>query len=274
MDFYENESISLYLSDLELIEEIRSRFHHILLYKHNKLGKVLIIDNEIMHIEKYQSFYHEPLVHLPFAIKHDIKNSLILGGGSLFAAQEILKYRSINKLVLCDHDKNVINLMGRHYQHNDPILNDSRFNYIEADALSFLQQNKFKFDLIINDCFDLSKIHIGKESLYEVLDKNLARYGLCSDMIYNDIYDKATMSNSLNSLKTKSSKFYSLMYVPEYPGVLHLHTIWSKDKIKLDLSHINPEQLKMFKNKEFEIFNPHYLSYYFYLPKLIRDIIE
>ena len=74
--------------------------------------------------------------------------------------------------------------------------------------------------------------------------------------------------------KTKSSKFYSLMYVPEYPGVLHLHTIWSKDKIELDLSHKNPEQLKMFKNKEFEIFNPHYLSYYFYLPKLIRDVIE
>lgn len=274
MDFHENESISLYLSDLELIEEIQSPFHHILLYKHNKLGKVLIIDDEIMHIEKYQAFYHEPLVHLPFAIKQDIKNILILGGGSLFAAQEILKYDSIYKLILCDHDKEVISLMDRHYQHVDSVLNDNRFTYIDADALNFLQKNTIKFDLIINDCFDLSKTYIGNQSLYGFLDNNLAKGGLCSDMIYNDIFDKNTMLISLELLKPKSTKFYSLMYVPEYPGVLHLHTIWSKDKIKFNLSHKNPEQLKIFENKKFEIFNPHYLNYYFHLPKFVKDIIK
>ncbi len=274
MDFYEHESVSLYLNDLKLIEDIKSSFHHILLYQHNKLGKVLIIDNEIMHIEKYESFYHEPLVHLPFAINHNIENILILGGGSLFAAQEVLKYSSINKLVLCDHDKCVLSLMERHYSHVKPIMDDKRFYYVENDALNFLKNNKSKFDLIINDCFDLSKTFIEENNLYTILDDHLAPNGLCSDMIYNDIYDNICMLNSLKFIKSKATAFYSLMYVPEYPGVLHLHTIWSKDKINFNFATPNLQQLEMYKNNKFEMFNPHYLSYYFYLPKLVRDLIE
>lgn len=274
MNFYEKESVSLYLDDLNLIGEKKSKFHHILLYKHSKLGKVLIMDEEIMHIEKYEYFYHEPLVHLPFAIAPDIKTVLILGGGSLFAAREVLKYNSIEKLDLCDHDKEVLNLIGKYYNHAYGVLGDKRFTYIENDALSFLQNNTTKYDLIINDCFDLSKTYIDKENLYKVLDNHITTSGLCSDMVYNDIYDKSTMMESLKYLREKTSIFYSLMCIPEYPGVLHLHAIWSQNKIEPNLQGSNLAQLEMFKNGKFEFFNPNYLDYYFYMPKFVRDIIE
>ena len=274
MNFYERESVSLYLDDLELTEEKRSNFHHILLYKHSKLGKVLIMDDEIMHIEKYECFYHEPLVHLPFAIAPNIETVLILGGGSLFAAREVLKYKSVKKLVLCDHDKEVLNLMAKHYEHVCAVLSDKRFTYVENDALNFLKKNTTKFDLIINDCFDLSKTYLDKENMYEVLDNHITANGLCSDMIYNDIYDESTMMKSLKYLREKASTFYSLMCIPEYPGILHLHSIWSKNKIELYLPSANLAQLEMFTNNEFEMYNPNYLSYYFYIPKIVRDIIE
>jgi spermidine synthase len=274
MEFYERESVSLYLSELELIEERNSAFHHIVLYKHNKLGKVLIIDDEIMHVEKYECFYHEPLVHLPFAINPKIENVLILGGGSMFAAREVLKYKSVKKLDLCDHDKDVLNLMDKHYPHTKTLKKDKRFTYIENDALNFIQNNTVKYDLIINDCFDLSKTFLDKNNLYEVLDNHVAENGLCSDMIYDDIFDNETMTKSLGYLKEKNSLFLSLMCIPEYPGVLHLHTIWSKNKLNLNLHNPNSEQFKLFKNGKFEMYNPNYLCYYFYIPKFIKDIIE
>lgn len=274
MHFHEKESVSLYLDDLELIEDKKSNFHHILLYNHKKLGKILIIDNEIMHVEKYECFYHEPLVHLPFAIAQNIETVLILGGGSLFAAREVLKYKSVKSLVLCDHDKEVLNLMDKHYKHACTVIRDKRFKYVENDALNFLQNNTTKFDLIINDCFDLSKTYIDKENLYEVLDKHLKAKGVCSDMIYNDLFDKSTMTESLKHLRDKVSTFYSLMCIPEYPGILHLHAIWSKNKIEFNDINSNLAQLEMFKDNKFEIFNPNYLSYYFYIPKFVRDIIE
>lgn len=274
MNFYEKESVSLYLDDLELMEEKKSNFHHILLYNHNKLGKVLIIDDEIMHVEKYECFYHEPLVHLPFAIAPNIGTVLILGGGSLFAAREVLKYKSVKKLVLCDHDKEVLNLMDKHYKHATDVISDKRFKYVESDALKFLQNNTTKFDLIINDCFDLSKTYIDKENLYDVLDNHTTTNGLCSDMIYNDLYDKLTMTESMKYLRKKVSTFYSLMCIPEYPGILHLQAIWSKNKIELNSDNTNLDQIEMHKKNKFEMFNPNYLSYYFHIPKFVRDIIE
>jgi len=273
MEFYEKESVSLYLDKLELIKEKNSKFHHIVLYKHKKLGKVLIIDNEIMHIEKYECFYHEPLVHLPFAIKNNIENVLILGGGSLFAAREVLKYKTVKKLYLCDHDKDVLDLMTEHYEHANVILNDSRFIYIENDALKFLKENTLKFDLIINDCFDLSKTFIDNDNIYKILDNHITKNGLCSDMIYNDIFDYETMSKSLEYLKEKNSLFLSMMCIPEYPGILHLHTIWSQDKHNLNFHNFNKEQIKLFEKGKFEMFNPNYLSYYFFIPKFLKDII-
>ncbi len=274
MNFYEKESVSLYLDELELIEEKNSKFHHILLYKHNKLGKVLIIDDEIMHVQKYEFFYHEPLVHLPFSINPKIENVLILGGGSLFAAREVLKYTTVKKLVLCDHDKEVLRLIDKHYEHAKSVKNDNRFVYIENDALNFLQNNTQKYDLIINDCFDLSKTFLSKHNLYEILDEHNTKNGLCSDMIYNDIFDYETMSKSLGYLQAKNSLFLSLMCIPEYPGVLHLHTIWSKDKLKLNFHNPNREQFTLFKKGKYEVFNPNYLNYYFYIPKFLKNIIK
>lgn len=274
MYFYEKLPVSLYLNDLELIDEKISDFHNILLYKHNKLGKVLVIDNEIMHVEKYECLYHEPLVHLPFAVAPNIETVLILGGGSLFAAREVLKYKSVKKLVLCDHDKEVLNIMSKYYKHTCTVTNDKRFMYVENDALNFLQNNTTKFDLIINDCFDLSETFLDKKNLYDVLDDHITANGLCSDVIYNDIYDKMTMERSMKYLREKNSIFYSLMFIPEYPGILHLHTIWSQNKIDLMMSKPNIAQLEMFRSNGFEIFNPNYLGYYFYVPKFVRDIIK
>lgn len=274
MHFHEDQTVSLFLDNLKIIEEIHSSFHHIVFYQHEKLGKVLVIDHEIMHIEKYQCFYHEPLVHLPFAIKHDIKTVLILGGGSLFAANEVLKYKSVDKIVLCDHDSNVLELMNKYYDHAQKVLADNRFFYVENDVIRFLQTNKLKFDLIINDCFDLSKVFLNNYNLYDELDNHLTQKGLCSDLIYDDIFNRNTMRTSLKYLQKKRSLFYSLVYVPEYPGVLHLQTIWSKGVHTLDTKRLNVDQLNISNVGGYEYYNPYYLNYYLYLPKIVRDIIE
>ena len=91
MRFYENEPVSLQLSNLTTIESYHSSKQNIQLLNHQWLGKILIINGEIQHIENYQPLYHELLVHLPAAFVPNIQNVLILGGGSLFAAFEVLR---------------------------------------------------------------------------------------------------------------------------------------------------------------------------------------
>ena len=91
MNYYKKENISLYLDNLILLEDIRTVKQKIEIYSHPLLGLILIINGEIQHIEKYQCLYHELLVHLPISFCDIPRNALIIGGGSLFAAYEVLK---------------------------------------------------------------------------------------------------------------------------------------------------------------------------------------
>lgn len=96
------------------------------------------------------------------------KTALILGGGSLFAAYEILKYPSIQEVTLCDHDYTVLQLMAKFYSHAQTVMNDSRFHFIESDGILHLQNDTAQYDFIVNDCFNLLKESFQhKFSLYE-----------------------------------------------------------------------------------------------------------
>ena len=156
MEFHEDANVSLHLSDLVPICEFESKQQTIGLYTHPLLGKVLILNDEIHHIENYQHLYHEPLVHLPLVFIEEPRSCLIIGGGSLFAAFEVLKYPTIEKVVLCDFDHTVLDLMSDTYEHAKQVINDRRFFHVEEDALTFINNINEKFDLIINDCFDLA----------------------------------------------------------------------------------------------------------------------
>ncbi len=277
MLFHEEEPVGLYLSNLKLIEKISSQKQDIIFYQHPWLGKILVINGEIQHIENYQSLYHELLVHLPAAFVPSIENVLILGGGSLFAAFEVLKYPSVKNIILCDHDSCVLALMKKYYEHAKYVINDSRFNHIECDAEEYIRNSNDKFDLIINDCFNIAeRSNINKLSYFELLSRLCSPYGVCVDIIYRHIFDKKTTIDTLNYLRFEQSTAFSLVTVPEYPGILHLETIWGNSPHISQFSSypVNEFQREcILKNSldKFNFFNPNNLPYYLYLPPYIKD---
>lgn len=175
LHLFEDTNVSLHLSELTLIESISSdRKQEIQFYEHSSLGKILVINNEIQHIEAWASLYHEMLVHIPVAFIKEIKRVLILGGGSLFAAKEALRYNSVDEVIMIDHDYKVIELVRKHYSHAQEILSDKRFSLIIEDAFSSLEKSTNTFDLIINDAVDLFKYDSEKNSakyLFELLSE-------------------------------------------------------------------------------------------------------
>ena len=54
MNFHEKELVSIHLESLTMLEKIESDKQHIELLLHPALGKILIINGEIHHIELYQ----------------------------------------------------------------------------------------------------------------------------------------------------------------------------------------------------------------------------
>ena len=277
-EYHEKELMSIHLEGLELICKANSQKQMVLLYNHPILGKVLIINDEIQHIEKYQSLYHEQLVHLPMCFTNDPKSVLILGGGSLFAAYEVLKYPSIQSVTLCDHDPEVLKIMEKYYSHAQNVMKDNRFHYVNRDGIEFLHDCTYKYDIIINDCFNLLKENV-KYPIYERLFSLLSPTGICSDVIYRHIFDGNITKQSIQEINKRGNLALSLVLVPEYPGVLHIQTIFGKNtNISQKASTtINSFQKKIINDEEdliYQLFNPAFLPFYLYLPPYIRQIIE
>lgn len=277
--FNEKESVSLHLENFKIIKSIKSNVQNIMLLLHDSLGKILIINDEIQHIEKWQHFYHEAIVHIPLIFIEKPENVLILGGGDLFAAYEVLKYPSIKNIYLVDHDSEVIDLMNTYYPQIRSVLDDKRFHLIIDDARKYIKNTKIKYDLIINDCFNLNYSYPKQDKpFFDLLGMLLTNNGVCSDLIYRHIFDKENLRKTIKYLLNEHKTVLSMVVVPEYPGVLHLLSIWGKSKYLCQnlLTSVNKFHLECIENKvEFaKLFNPVYINHYLYIPPYIRDIFH
>jgi len=278
MEIYEKEPISLYLSDIELIEERTSELQCVQIFHHKQLGKVLVINGEIHNVEHWAPFYHEAITHIPMMFIENPKKVLILGGGDLYAAEILLKYPSIEHIILCDYDPNVINLTQRHYPHADKVINDSRITIIYKDARQYIFECDEKFDLIIDDCFNLVEDFEDSDNIFERLSELLTdNIGVCCSLLYRHIFERYVMQTSKKRLFEKNNTVLSLVTVPEYPGILHLLSIWGKTKsLSQDLKNSmnNWHQECLSKNIECgTMFSPKYCEFYLYLPPYIKKLL-
>jgi len=273
--FFEENSISLQLSDLSIIAQEISEKNKIELYQHKILGKILVINNEIQHIEAWQLIYHEPVVHIPISFISNIKKALILGGGSFFAAMEILKYDSVEQVVMVDHDENVIKIVHDNYKHVKQIISNKKFKLVSKDIFGFLNENTIKFDLIINDAIDLLDHGIHN---YEALASHLTTEGVCSDVVYRHIFEKERCQKTIIQLRKKHKCAFSLITIPEYPGILHLLSMWSNNPgvVQDAKTTINQIQKGWLVNGDCpcEIFNPAFINYYLYLPPYLKKWVN
>jgi Spermidine synthase len=276
LHFFEENNISLHLSDIDLIQKSSSAKQKLIeLFNHKILGKILVIDNEVQHVEAWTPFYHESVVHIPAFFIPEIKNVLILGGGSFFAAKEVLRYSSVKKVIMVDHDDVVIRLMKDNYSHVQEITENKKYTLVTQDAITFLKTTRIKFDLIINDALDLLR---GDHLVFDHLTSCLSHNGICSDIIYRHIFEAEKTIITIKELRKKYNAIFSLVIIPEYPGVLHLLSIWSNTKhLKQDSNKIeNVVQKEWIKNKSNPclIYDPRFINYYLHLPPYLKKWIS
>lgn len=274
ISLHEDDCVSLYLDGLNLLECADSDLQRVSLYEHAQLGKVLVINKEIQHVENWNPFYHEALVHIPMMFIKEPRNALILGGGDLFAANEILKYKSIKRITLCDYDPNVLNLMEKHYPFAKKIVADPRLNIVYKDAKIFLNETKEQYDLIVDDCFDLINGFETKQ-IFNVLKGKLSDIGVCSSLIYRHIFERYTVHETQKRLISQTNTVLSLVTVPEYPGVLHLLTIWGNSPVldqnlekSINISHDDIEF-----RKKCRLFNSDFVKFYLYISPFLKEYL-
>lgn len=147
----------LYLSTTlkKVTFEAQSEFQTMQIIETHSFGKTLVLDGKTQSAKTDEAVYHESLVH-PALIAHPNPKTVYIGGGGEFAtAREVLKHKSVEKVVMVDIDEMVCNLCRKEMpEWADGAFEDPRLEVHYTDAHAFLKQYDGTFDVIIMDIAD------------------------------------------------------------------------------------------------------------------------
>ncbi len=141
----------------EVFFESRSEHQHLIIFRNETFGRVMMLDGVIQVAEADEFIYHETLAHTPlFALGlHEKRRVLIIGGGDGGMLREVLRHEAVERAVLCEIDRSVIDMCREHL----PMISrgsydDPRTEIVIADGTKFASDTDERFDLVIVDSTD------------------------------------------------------------------------------------------------------------------------
>jgi spermidine synthase len=120
--------------------------------------------------------YHEALVHPAMTLAAGARRVLVLGGGDGLAVRELLKYPSVEEIVLVDLDPDMIKIARENplvREQNHDSFSSPLVKVVNEDAYVWLQGDHGKFDAVIVDFPDPNNFSLGK--LYTTRFYRMAR---------------------------------------------------------------------------------------------------
>ena len=146
---------------------------------------------ELMHTEKEGYAYNELVTHLPLHAVDKPRRVMVMGGGSLFTAREVLKHPSVVQVDVVDYDADITDMVVQHYDQSlARIRSDSRVRLHCDDIRNFLKAApKNYYDVIIDDLIDVVRpADRWVLDLFPEIASTLKRRGLFSSYLYPSWY--------------------------------------------------------------------------------------
>eukprot|EP00878_Enallax_costatus_P009116 GHUV01009530.1.p1 GENE.GHUV01009530.1~~GHUV01009530.1.p1 ORF type:complete len:323 (+),score=71.46 GHUV01009530.1:172-1140(+) len=132
----------------------KSKYQEVDLIDVGPFGKTLFLDGKVQSSEVDEWVYHELLVHPAMVMHPNPKTVFICGGGEGATAREVLRHKSVEKVVMVDIDKVVCDFCHAHLEKNKAAFESPKLELINDDARTQLEQYPGKFDVIIGDLAD------------------------------------------------------------------------------------------------------------------------
>ena len=133
----------------------RTPYQDVVVMEGEAFGRSLILDGKTQSTEVDEFAYHEGLVH-PSMIAHQAPRSVfVAGGGEGATIREVLKHRTVERVVMVDIDREVVELCKEYlHNHHSDSFDDPRVELIHDDCLAYLEKNEEHFDVFIIDVPD------------------------------------------------------------------------------------------------------------------------
>ena len=206
---------------LKMLVDEQTEFQHIQVAEVEFFGKVLVLDGIIQLTERDNAGYHEMITHVPSLAQGNPKRVLIVGGGDGGSLQQVLRYPSVEEVVVCELDRRVIEVSREYFSFFGSPYEDPRARVVIQDAFAFLKDPTNRFDVIISDTTD----PIGEaEKLFSpefyrmmvgALTPNGAIATQCEQMFFDTELIKGIFETAQSMVRCPA---YYYTMVPTYPG--------------------------------------------------------
>ncbi len=150
-----NDGYGFWVRATRRIAQVKSPFQDIEVLETAKFGRALRIDDYFMTSDGDEFFYHENMIHVAGITHPNPKRALIIGGGDGGAAEEYLKYKSMQEVVMAEIDEVVVDFCRQHLPDvHRGAFDDPRLKVLITDGKAYVENCKDSFDLMMLDLTD------------------------------------------------------------------------------------------------------------------------
>ena len=118
-------------------------------------GRSLVLDGKTQSTERDERLYHEALVHPAMLMHPEPRRVFIGGGGEGGTLRETLAHRTVERVVMIDLDKTVVDVCREYLpNHHRGSFDDRRLELRHQDARRYMAEATERFDVMIMDLVD------------------------------------------------------------------------------------------------------------------------
>jgi spermidine synthase len=133
----------------------RSEYQTIDIVDTEPYGVTLLLDGAYMTSVADEFHYHELIAHPALTSAPSIRRVLVIGGGDGGTVREVLRYREVEHVTMCEIDGQVIEACKQHLTAFGVPWNDPRLRLQVGDGVAYLRDYRGeKFDVILVDGAD------------------------------------------------------------------------------------------------------------------------
>jgi spermidine synthase len=143
------------LSVDKVLFEDKTSHQHLVIFENASHGRVMMLDGAVQVTLADEFVYHEMMSHVPLFALDEPKSVLVIGGGDGGILREVLKHKSIEKAVLCEIDRAVVDMSLKYFPEvSAGAFDNSRAEIVIADGFEFVAGTNQRFDAILVDSTD------------------------------------------------------------------------------------------------------------------------
>lgn len=255
----------------EIIHSEKTPFQKLAVIDTLEFGRMLVLDNVIQTTINDEFVYHEMIAHVPLNTHVNPLRALVIGGGDGGTVREIVKHPSIEKVVLCEIDEEVITTAKKHLPEISAALGHPKVEIAVEDGIKHVKEKKGIYDVIIIDSTDPVGPAEGlfSAAFYRDIAVALKEDGLFAAQTESPFFNKDLIRRIFKDVSGifPVARLF-LANVPTYPGGLWSFTIGSK---KYDPLNIDPAGIKDFGTR---YYSPGVHRAAFTLPPFVAELLR